>query len=722
MSDGSRHTHLNPAHAKLCFICSQQRGVSAPADVVQASIAAPVVCLEEPLPASAIECGYLEIGTQPEPEKLSEIPALFRRQRADFEKKNMTARYLKEMVDGVCKEQFGDGRNLEILTDPKRLRAGIDDSEDWVELEKLLEPTEAEKNEIHQKRLEFRKLVLENEFSPAEKIEIPENVKERKPLEFRQPIWDDVTEIPPLHLPLLEGHLKPELGCVVKPEPPPAITEDDLPPLPPLPNIPLEFPDFPKIPDLLGPAQLFHYSFKEAEIPPINIPAPPACAPVRVAIPEKDKYCDFDSEGRAIPRVKRMLKQPLLRPSANDWASDDTPELQEWFKSTGGTKPFSIDEFVKHLAAGIPVDESAWKDTELPNHLKSSEPIPASIGSEVVGKEPWITQSRYMFPPRELEFPSFLKEIATSNFKAESLAEILNLRAQALAQIRDDQQSTNQTVHKEGLSIQETNHLPDTHIINCVIEKSDIIIEPSEVLESSVVHETRQPIELINSDEFIDSLAAKLQARLVDSPGKKSTNFHVQPYKYEAQTTTGKVIQVAGNEVVEKIDEEVNFGSRLPPAVDYDFRSLIITNKGELLEPDPTLIITNKFNLQTNQDDSGTVVSERGAQLLFNCVKHNRFEDIRSVLEEDATLVDALDDLGNSLLHIAATNNNKRVARLLLKVGARVDARNKKGDTPLHCAYRMKFVDLAQYLLANGADDQIRNNDNVTPHMLMLQN
>ncbi len=38
----------------------------------------------------------------------------------------------------------------------------------------------------------------------------------------------------------------------------------------------------------------------------------------------------------------------------------------------------------------------------------------------------------------------------------------------------------------------------------------------------------------------------------------------------------------------------------------------------------------------------------------------------------------AVDEFGNSLLHVACQNNNRRIAKLLLKCGANVDCQNYK--------------------------------------------
>jgi len=87
------------------------------------------------------------------------------------------------------------------------------------------------------------------------------------------------------------------------------------------------------------------------------------------------------------------------------------------------------------------------------------------------------------------------------------------------------------------------------------------------------------------------------------------------------------------------------------------------------------------------------------------------------LLEQYQDLVTAVDDNGNSLLHVACQNNHRRVVKLLLKLGVHMDSQNKGGNTPLHYCYAYQFVQLADILLQSGADATIVNAAGLIPSM-----
>jgi ankyrin repeat protein len=72
--------------------------------------------------------------------------------------------------------------------------------------------------------------------------------------------------------------------------------------------------------------------------------------------------------------------------------------------------------------------------------------------------------------------------------------------------------------------------------------------------------------------------------------------------------------------------------------------------------------------------------------------------------------------LGNTLLHVASQNGNKRVVKLALRRGANINLRNNGGNTPLHYAYAYGFEELGEYLKAKGADDTLQNLEGLTPY------
>ena len=96
--------------------------------------------------------------------------------------------------------------------------------------------------------------------------------------------------------------------------------------------------------------------------------------------------------------------------------------------------------------------------------------------------------------------------------------------------------------------------------------------------------------------------------------------------------------------------------------------------------------------------------------------RHGKFGDIEDMMNHpDWSLsMDYQDDAGNTLLHIAAQNGNKRMVKLCLRRGADLNAQNMTGQTPLHFTYSYGYSDVGEYLIQKGADDSIRNKDGLT--------
>ncbi|KAK6492117.1 protein phosphatase 1 regulatory subunit 16A-like [Huso huso] len=77
--------------------------------------------------------------------------------------------------------------------------------------------------------------------------------------------------------------------------------------------------------------------------------------------------------------------------------------------------------------------------------------------------------------------------------------------------------------------------------------------------------------------------------------------------------------------------------------------------------------------------------------------------DIRALIQAGSDL-NAQDDNGTSLLHIAAANGYQRTAELLLEHKARVEVRDNDGWSPLHAASCWGQIQIVELLVANGAN------------------
>eukprot|EP00971_Amphidinium_carterae_P019778 389719-Amphidinium_carterae.1 len=131
--------------------------------------------------------------------------------------------------------------------------------------------------------------------------------------------------------------------------------------------------------------------------------------------------------------------------------------------------------------------------------------------------------------------------------------------------------------------------------------------------------------------------------------------------------------------------------------------------------PPPAPVLDSTGELIERDDEFADF--EKSSAVLFSFVRHNRYEAVEALVQEDHTIVHkSADEHGNSLLHIACQNKNKRIARLLIKNGLSTNVQNNKGNTPLHYCYQYGFTELAEYLIQNGADDQLPNYDGRQPH------
>jgi len=101
---------------------------------------------------------------------------------------------------------------------------------------------------------------------------------------------------------------------------------------------------------------------------------------------------------------------------------------------------------------------------------------------------------------------------------------------------------------------------------------------------------------------------------------------------------------------------------------------------------------------------------EKKAVLL---VKNSKIAELEEALDEDVP-VDTCDEHGNTLLMLSCQQGNKRIAKFLLRRGAKMNMQNLHGNSVLHYCYEYNFEELAEYLKDKGADDSLLNADGLT--------
>jgi ankyrin repeat protein len=101
---------------------------------------------------------------------------------------------------------------------------------------------------------------------------------------------------------------------------------------------------------------------------------------------------------------------------------------------------------------------------------------------------------------------------------------------------------------------------------------------------------------------------------------------------------------------------------------------------------------------------------------LCSLARHNKINEVEAVLSQSDSqcCVHTTDKQGNTLLHIASQNNNKRLVKMCLRFGANINQQNHQGQTALHFAYQYGYIQVGEYLISKGANDQILNRDGLT--------
>jgi hypothetical protein len=105
---------------------------------------------------------------------------------------------------------------------------------------------------------------------------------------------------------------------------------------------------------------------------------------------------------------------------------------------------------------------------------------------------------------------------------------------------------------------------------------------------------------------------------------------------------------------------------------------------------------------------------EHLAAKALECARTGNIQELEFILDRNIIDVDAKDGFGNSLLHLACQQGNKRMAKFLLRRGSSITTQNAAGNSVLHHCHAYSHMELAQYLLSKGADDSLINSEGCT--------
>ena len=92
----------------------------------------------------------------------------------------------------------------------------------------------------------------------------------------------------------------------------------------------------------------------------------------------------------------------------------------------------------------------------------------------------------------------------------------------------------------------------------------------------------------------------------------------------------------------------------------------------------------------------------RQMEMATSLVRHGKYSELEDFLRHPDTKLttSSKDSAGNTLLHVACQNGNKRIAKLCLRLGSDIDGQNLNGQTALHYCFAYGFSDLGEYLVA----------------------
>jgi hypothetical protein len=134
----------------------------------------------------------------------------------------------------------------------------------------------------------------------------------------------------------------------------------------------------------------------------------------------------------------------------------------------------------------------------------------------------------------------------------------------------------------------------------------------------------------------------------------------------------------------------------------------------------PTESIASTPGLQPNVDQGSkkpmTVLEQKLlVDLMLSKCRHNQYEAVVGVLGKGVP-INAQDEHGNTLLHVACQNGRMKIAKMCIDSGADVNIQNDGGNAPLHFCVTYGYLKLGGYLVAKGASTKIKNKSGLEPY------
>jgi ankyrin repeat protein len=131
-----------------------------------------------------------------------------------------------------------------------------------------------------------------------------------------------------------------------------------------------------------------------------------------------------------------------------------------------------------------------------------------------------------------------------------------------------------------------------------------------------------------------------------------------------------------------------------------------LLNKKTYLEEEDEMNDSISFDEEDNR--TLNIINNLQVYNIFSFARHNKYKYLESLFEQGLN-PDSKDENGNTILIIAAQNNNKRILKLALRYGAQINMQNIMGNTALHFAKEYQYDNIFKYLIQKGADPEIKN-------------
>lgn len=285
-----------------------------------------------------------------------------------------------------------------------------------------------------------------------------------------------------------------------------------------------------------------------------------------------------------------------------------------------------------------------------------------------------------------------IKEKISKHFNSNSDFDDLNLRQKTCASSQKDLKSAKLIFSNESFSNCNDNN-PSFNLYDTYPDKENIP-------RNFTVHETkrfvpnynnplkrRHPLKNKGSKEEIGSV---LNLKVIKTNNESEMVFKSNPlYEYEGDWSDNNGVEGDWNNNETEIEGcwDDNDWNNNETAVEGDWNPV----QEEPIEAD--FIDKDEIN-NTNQFEN--------VENMFSKIRHNRLENVLEMLENDYD-VESIDKAGNSMLHICAQNNLRKMAMLVIEKGCPINLQNKKGYTALDLCDIFKFNKLGDWLVLQGA-------------------